>query len=191
MYLASFCRRYYENKDRGITVYLKENKCFTTHNPAQATYGLREHKMALLSNQPINMELIMEWLFYKPSSKWRECHLNEAIKGPGKGGEDWITLSTTKLTSDSQTEEFIRRHFVKSSARNNKKQSGDKRIWYYHFNEKWMRITLKGRTSYSIKKKKPCYVGPSSVGRSVGWWSPFYFFGISRLFEPTAPAQML
>ena len=30
---------------------------------------------------------------------------------------------------------------------------------------------------------------PRYVGRSVGWF-PFYFFSVSELFEPIAPAQM-
>ena len=43
-----------------------------------------------------------------------------------------------------------------------------------------------------LRNSTPHYVSPlvgRSVGRSVGW-SPFYFFGVFELLEPTAAAQM-
>ena len=40
-----------------------------------------------------------------------------------------------------------------------------------------------------LRDSTPRFVGPS-VGWSVGR-SPFYFFSVFELFEPTAPAQML
>ena len=43
-----------------------------------------------------------------------------------------------------------------------------------------------------LRDSTPSYVSPL-VGGLINWsvgWSPFYFFGVFELFEPTAPAQM-
>ena len=48
-----------------------------------------------------------------------------------------------------------------------------------------------------LRDSTPRYVGPligwlvgRLVGRLVGW-SPFYFFSVFELYEPTAPAKLL